>query len=138
MELTDEQLDIVIGGSQYSCLVKKWRKYCNESMYGRLAMPSGTPSSPCPQGAQQIGFLEKVGSDGRPLPRCVRDGATINEKGDVEEDFQQDVKKKHKRMKIRLIGKGGNKTKAAPYNKDPSTERSKSAPPGSGGVNDNR
>ena len=52
---------------------------------------------------------------------------------EIEEDFQQDVKKKHKRMKIRLIGKGGNKKKAKPYDQNPSYDRSKSAPPGFGG-----
>ena len=51
----------------------------------------------------------------------------------ISEDFQQDVKRQHKKMKIRLIGKGGNKTKASPFNKKPSMKRSKSAPPGFGG-----
>ena len=51
----------------------------------------------------------------------------------VNEDFQQDVKKQHKKMKIRLIGLGGNKKKEDPYVKNPSMKRSKSAPPGAGG-----
>ena len=52
----------------------------------------------------------------------------------MEEDFQQDVKQQYKKMKIRLIGKGGNKIKAAPFNKNPSMERTKSSPPGFGGT----
>jgi hypothetical protein len=36
-------------------------------------------------------------------------------------------------MKRTIIGTGGNKTKAAPFDKDPSMKRSKSAPPGFGG-----
>ena len=51
----------------------------------------------------------------------------------VNEDFQQDVKKQHKKMKIRLIGLGGNKKKEDPYVKNPSMKRSKSAPHGFGG-----
>jgi len=51
----------------------------------------------------------------------------------IQEDFQQDVKRQHKTMKIRLIGKGGNKTKATPFKTNPSMKRTKSAPPGFGG-----
>lgn len=53
--------------------------------------------------------------------------------GAVTEDFQADVKKGHSKMKRRIIGTGGNKTKAAPFDQDPSMERSKSSPPGFGG-----
>lgn len=48
-----------------------------------------------------------------------------------EEPFQKAVKKKHKKMKIRLIGLGGGKN--TPGTKKPSYKRSKSAPPGFGG-----
>ena len=51
----------------------------------------------------------------------------------VNEDFQQDVKRMHPQWKERLIGKGGNKTTGAPYTQKPSMKRSKSAPPGFGG-----
>ena len=44
------------------------------------------------------------------------------------EPYQKEVKKKHKKMKIRLIGKGKNKKKEKGF-KNPSYERSKSAPP---------
>ena len=37
-------------------------------------------------------------------------------------------------MKIKVIGKGGNKYKAAPFNKNPDYERSKSAPAGFGAL----
>ena len=48
-----------------------------------------------------------------------------------EEAFQKAVKKKHKKMKIRLIGLGGGKNTRG--TKKPSYKRSKSAPPGFGG-----
>jgi predicted kinase len=53
--------------------------------------------------------------------------------GAMTEDFQDDVKIGHSKMKRRIIGTGGNKIKAAPFDKDPSMKRSKSAPPGFGG-----
>ena len=43
------------------------------------------------------------------------------------------MKAKHRRMKVRLIGKGKG-PKVAPYNKNPSMARSKSAPPGFGAM----
>ena len=48
------------------------------------------------------------------------------------EPFQKSVKKNHKKMKIRLIGKGGNKYVSSGMTK-PSYARAKSAPPGFGG-----
>jgi len=51
----------------------------------------------------------------------------------VAEDFQQDVKKKHRKMKIRLIGKGKNKYNVGGKMKKPSFKRSKSSPVGFGG-----
>ena len=52
------------------------------------------------------------------------------------EKFQKLVKRKHSRMKRRLIGRGKVSTSAggSPYTKKPSFKRSKSAPPGAGGV----
>jgi 8-oxo-dGTP pyrophosphatase MutT (NUDIX family) len=44
------------------------------------------------------------------------------------EPYQRKVRKGHRKMKIRLIGKGG-QSNSAPYTKKPSTKRSKSAPP---------
>jgi len=49
------------------------------------------------------------------------------------EPFQKKIKKIYPRQKKRLIGHGGNKTKAKPFVKKPSTKRGKSAPPGFGG-----
>jgi len=46
-----------------------------------------------------------------------------------DEPYQRAVKKGHRRMKLRLIGLGGNKKKEKGY-KEPSYKRSKSAPPG--------
>ena len=51
----------------------------------------------------------------------------------LEEDYQQDVKRKHRARKIRLITKGANKHKSAPFVKNPDLNRSKSAPAGFGG-----
>ena len=51
----------------------------------------------------------------------------------IEEDYQADVKRQSRKWKIRLIGKGGNKKKVAPFNQNPSFSRSKSAPAGFGG-----
>lgn len=48
------------------------------------------------------------------------------------EPFQKKMKAKHKKMKFRLIGLGGNKKKEKGMKK-PSYKRSKSAPPGFGG-----
>ena len=48
------------------------------------------------------------------------------------EPFQRAVKKNYRKMKIRLIGKGGNKY-VSPGMTKPSYARSKSAPPGFGG-----
>ena len=49
-----------------------------------------------------------------------------------EEPFQKAVKKNYRKMKIRLIGKGGNKY-VSPGMTKPSYARAKSAPPGFGG-----
>jgi len=50
-----------------------------------------------------------------------------------EEPFQKKVKRKHRRMKFRLIGKGKNKHNVGKKMKKPYYRRSKSAPPGAGG-----
>jgi hypothetical protein len=50
------------------------------------------------------------------------------------EPFQRKMAAKHRNLKKRLIGLGGNKKKEAPYNQNPSFTRSKSAPPGFGGA----
>lgn len=49
------------------------------------------------------------------------------------EEFQVNVKKRHKRMKKRLIG-GGNQKNQPPFSKKPNYKRAKSAPPGAGGA----
>ena len=54
-------------------------------------------------------------------------------KKELEEDYQQSVKKGHSSAKKRLIGMGGNKYKGGPYKLKVSMKRSKSAPPGAGG-----
>ena len=56
--------------------------------------------------------------------------ATLQEIG----RYQEKVKRKHRRMKVRLIGKGKNKHNVGKKMKKPSYKRSKSAPPGAGGT----
>jgi len=53
-------------------------------------------------------------------------------------EYQNKVKRKHKRMKIRVIGKGGNKFKGAPFDEKPCYERSKSAPAGAGALEEKK
>ena len=45
------------------------------------------------------------------------------------EPYQRKVRAKHKKMKIRLIGKGGGKHVGGPFTQKPPKSRSKSAPP---------
>ena len=56
--------------------------------------------------------------------------ATLQEIG----RYQKKVKRKHRRMKIRLLRKGKNKYNVGKKMKKPSYKRSKSAPPGAGGT----
>ena len=53
-------------------------------------------------------------------------------KKELDEDYQQSVKKGHSSAKKRLIGMG-DEPNSAPYVKKPSYKRSKSAPVGFGG-----
>ena len=52
------------------------------------------------------------------------------------EPYQKKMKAKHRRMKVRLIGKGGGPkgSPGAPFSKKPSMSRAKSAPPGFGAL----
>ena len=50
------------------------------------------------------------------------------------EPFQHKMAAKHRKMKKRLIGLGGNRKKVGPYTQNPSFKRSKSAPPGFGAL----
>ena len=45
------------------------------------------------------------------------------------EPYQKEISSKHRKMKIRLIGKGGNRFKGKPYTNSPDYDRSKAAPP---------
>jgi hypothetical protein len=51
--------------------------------------------------------------------------------------YQNTVKAKHSANKKRVNNLGANKTKAAPFDKDTSSKRAKSAPPSAGGVLEN-
>ena len=72
--------------------------------------------------AKQRVFLER-------LSNKTKTNIVINE----DEPFQRAVQKKHSRMKMRLIGTGGNRKREKGHTK-PSYKRSKSAPPGRGGT----
>ena len=50
------------------------------------------------------------------------------------EPFQRKMAAKHRKLKKKLIGLGGNKKKVGPYTQNPSFKRSKSAPPGFGAL----
>jgi len=50
------------------------------------------------------------------------------------EPFQRKMAQKHRELKKKLIGLGGNRKKEGPYTQNPSYERSKSAPPGFGAL----
>ena len=52
----------------------------------------------------------------------------------VQEDFQANVKKKHRKMKFKLVGKGGNTHNIGKNMQKLPYKRSKSAPPGFGGT----
>ena len=56
------------------------------------------------------------------------------------EPYQQKIKAKHRRMKVRLIGrgKGPKGSPGSPFSKKPSTSRSKSAPPGFGSLGEDQ
>tara|TARA_R110000824_G_scaffold171379_2_gene348884 strand:+ start:243 stop:872 length:630 start_codon:yes stop_codon:yes gene_type:complete len=71
---------------------------------------------------KQIVFLER-------LRDKVKTLIVIKE----DEPFQRAMKKKHKKMKARLVGLGGNKKREKGHTR-PSYRRSKSAPPGAGGT----
>ena len=68
--------------------------------------------------------------------QCKKSGVLKTGKEEPEEEvkeqtepYQRKVAAKHKKMKIRLIGKGKGKHTAGSYKKKPSNKRSKSAPP---------
>jgi len=72
--------------------------------------------------AKQRVFLERLSDK-------TKTSIVINE----DEPFQRAMKKKHGKMKMRLIGLGGNKKREKGHTKC-SFKRSKSAPPGYGGT----
>lgn len=47
---------------------------------------------------------------------------------EIDEDYQKQIAKTHQKEKKRIITTGANKTKAAPFVKNPETKRSKSSP----------
>jgi len=54
--------------------------------------------------------------------------------GELTEDFQDDVKKKHLKLKKKTIGMGGNREKVPKSMNFMSAKRAKSSPPGFGGT----
>ena len=107
----------------------------NAYAYGTFSLPSGKPSSPCPQGTTQIGYLEQVDEEGKPLPRCVAqdDGRQVNlEEESDEETFQPALKRRLKQQMTRLLRHGGNKS-SGPFKKKAPIDYRGSAPPGASG-----
>ena len=143
MELSDEELENVVGGTNTLRIhLNKWKEFLMESGYGSLSMPSGIPSGDCPQGAQQIGFLNEPDAEGNPIPRCVRDGATINQQvSPLEEDVQEVKEEKSFQVKLkprlikqmkRLLRHGGNQD-SGPFKEKAPIDYRGSAPPGASG-----
>ena len=67
------------------------------------------------------------------FPDIKLDARKVSYAEEIEENFQQSVKKRHSKMKIRLIGTGANTYNVGGKMKKPSYKRSKSAPAGFGG-----
>ena len=143
MELSDEELENVVGGTNaLRTHLSKWKKFLMEGGYGSMSMPSGVPSGNCPQGAQQIGFLNEPDAQGNPIPRCVRDGATINQQAaPLEEEVQEVTEKKSFQVKLkprlikqmkRLLRHGGNQD-SGPFKEKAPIDYRGSAPPGASG-----
>ena len=72
--------------------------------------------------SKQLVFLQRL-KDNENLSIVIKE----------DEPFQDAVKKGHSKMKMRLVGLGGNKKREKGHTK-PSFKRSKSAPPGYGGT----
>lgn len=74
---------------------------------------------------RRSGYLEKLSN------LAVNSYDKMMSKINEIEKYQQDVAKKHKKMKIRLIGRGAQKASAggSPYKNKPNYKRGKSAPP---------
>jgi len=143
MELSDEKLENVVGGTNALRVhLSKWKEFLMEGGYGSMSMPSGIPSGNCPQGAQQIGFLNEPDAQGNPIPRCVRDGSTINQQSaPLEEEVQEATEKKSFQVKLkprllkqmkRLLRHGGNQD-SGPFKKKAPIDYRGSAPPGAPG-----
>ena len=66
-------------------LMESWRKFLNEvsNVPGGVSMPSGRPSSRCPQGQQEIGAPSEHGE-----PRCV-EVEPLTERMEFGENFEQ-------------------------------------------------
>ena len=77
-----------------------------------------------------------LGKDDKKFKIYVSQEPKIEKKGfhrlDELEKYQKKVKKRHNRMKVRLVGLGKQKTGSA-YPKKPNYKRGKSAPVGFGG-----
>jgi hypothetical protein len=139
MELSEEDLELVVGGTNaLREHLNNWKRYISEAGYGSFSMPSGIPSGDCPQGAQQIGFLDKPDGQGNPIPRCVRDGATINQTTvPLEEKAEEVTEKKSFQVKLkprlirqmkRLLRHGGNQD-SGPFKEKAPIDYRGSAPP---------
>ena len=87
----------------------------------------------------EIKWFDIDDAEGKIIPKQrvflqrLKDNENLNIVINEDEPFQRAVEKGHTRMKLRLIGLGGNKKKEKGHKK-PSFKRSKSAPPGYGGT----
>jgi hypothetical protein len=120
--LSGEELSFKTGGDAYTWYVQnrlddtysKFKQHLNKFMKSLDDEPHKFSFS-----------VKKPPATANPLAATVP-GKFIEEQ---TEPFQKEVKKKHRKMKIRLIGKGGNTYNVGGKMTKPSYKRAKSAPP---------
>jgi uncharacterized ParB-like nuclease family protein len=109
---------------------------CNQKPVVTARLSGVEDYTPAPKSGQDESFFYVLNGHHR-LEAAKRLGLSeipaIQVQKEQTEPFQKAVKKKHRKMKIRLIGTGGNNYNVGGKMKKPSYKRSKSAPPSFGG-----
>ena len=83
--------------------------------------------------SEPVGFYTRSAASVKDTENDEKDEKTGFNRINELEKFQKSVKRRHSRMKKRLIG-GGKQKNTLPFTKKPSYKRGKSAPPGFGGA----
>ena len=109
---------------------------CNQKPVVTARLSGVEDYTPAPKSGQDEPFFYVLNGHHR-LEAAKRLGLSkipaIQVQKEQTEPFQKAIKKKHRKMKIRLIGTGGNNYNVGGKMKKPSYKRSKSAPAGFGG-----